>query len=273
LGAFEIEFIGGIDGFTFQPDKTWAYTEPDTEKQFTSYKYLLANLAFRHNISEILSWSINIERDNILQNSINALFGAKTDFLNIKFGPFLGLIDNITIPDAGVIGNLELSVPGIISLLIYGSSTLGSQFDFTSHVYRETAGVKLGFWIDNAIPSFSASIKYLSRQIEESVVVNDTLLRYLFTLELFSKNQAVSGIINMGYQTYKRGYIKDDSEFNDELTSWFAGFGVSWQINRPLCLKAGFEIPLFISASEPMTVTQESLIFSKVYAGLVYTIK
>jgi len=273
LGAIELEVMAGIDSFTFDPDKTWAYSEPDTEKQFTPYIYGLVNIAFRHNISEILNVSVNFERDNVLQNSINALFGAKTDYFNVKFGPFIGFTDDFSIPDAGIIGNLEMSIPGIVSLSISGSSTLGSQYDFTSTNYRETAGIKLGFWIQNAIPSFSANIKYISRQIDESVVIEDTLFRYYFTLELFTKNYGISGFINLGYQTYKRLYRKDGLEYCDELSSWLAGIGVSWQIIRPLCLKAGFEIPLLISATEPMTVTQEPLLSSKIYAGVVYTIK
>jgi len=273
LGAFEIEVMGGMDGFTFQPDKAWAYYDPDAENQFTPYNYWLANIAFRHNISEALNWSVNFERDKILKNSINALFGAKIDYFNVKFGPFLGFIDDFNVPDVGIIGSLELNIPSIVSLSISGSSTLGSQLEFTSSNFRETAGVKLGFWMGNAIPSFSANIKYFSRQVNEFLVIDDTLYRYLFNLELFAKNSNISGYINIGYQTYKKVYKKGSSESSDELSSGFVGVGVIWQINRPFCLKAGFEIPFLVTAVEPMTVEQELLVFSKIYAGLVYTIK
>jgi hypothetical protein len=273
LGAYELEVIGGVNGFTYQPDKTWAYYDPDVENQFMPYKYWLANITFRHNTSETLNWSVSLERDNILKNSINALFGAKTDLFNVKFGPFLGFIDDFAIPDAGIIGNLDLYLPGIISLSISGSSTLGSQFDFTSANYRETAGIKLGFWMENAIPSISANIKFFSRQMNEFLIVEDTLFRYLFTLELFAKNSSVSGFINLGYQTYTKVYRKGRIESSDVLNSGLAGLGVNWQITRPLCLKMGLEVPLFVSATAPMTVIQEPMIFSKFYAGAVYTFK
>jgi hypothetical protein len=271
LGAFELEIIGGVDGFTFQPDKTSAYTEPDKDKQFTPYPFGLINLTFRHNISEILSFCVNFERDNVLQNSINALFGAKTDYFSVKFGPFLGLTDNFNTPDAGITGNMEAAIPGIVFLSIYGSSTLGSKFEYTSDNYRETAGIKLGFWLENAIPSFSANIKSFSR-IDESLVVEDKLFRLLFNMEFYAKNSNVSGYVNLGYQTYTRVYRKGGLEFSDELSSWLTGFGVSWQITQPLCLKAGFEIPFFISAAEPMTIVPEFWSLLKVYAGVVYSI-
>jgi len=273
LGAYEIEVMGGVNGLTFQPDKTWAYYDPNSENQFIPYTYWLFNIAFRHNISESLSWSVSLERDNVLKNSINALFGAKTDYFNVKFGPFIGFIDDFAIPDAGVIGNLDIYIPGIISLSVSGSSSLGSQFEITSPNYRETAGVKLGFWMENVIPSFSANIKFFSRQINEFLVIEDTLFRYLFTLELFAKNSSVSGYINLGYQTYKKVYKKGRTESSDELNSGLAGLGISWQINRPLCLKIGLEVPLFVSATDPMSIAQEPLLFSKFYAGAVYTIK
>jgi len=273
LGAYELEVIGGTNGFTFQPDKTMAYYDPESDNQFVPYMYWLANITFRHNISENLNWSVNFERDNILKNSVNALFGAKTDIFNVKFGPFLGFIDDFAIPDAGIIGNLEINIPGIVSFTISGSSTLGSQYDFTSANYRETAGFKLGFWMDNAIPSLSANIKFFSRQVNDFLVIEDTLYRYLFNLELFAKNTNISGYINMGYQTYKKVYRKNRIESSDELNSWLAGLGISWQVIRPLCIKAGVEVPLFVSATDPMTVNQEPLLFSKIYAGVVYTIK
>jgi len=273
LEAAELEFIVGVDGFTFQPDKTSAYTEPEAENQFLPYTYALVNMSFRHNFSESLNFSVNFERDNLLQNSINAQFGAKTDYFSVKFGPFLGLLDDFSIPDIGIIGNLDLNLPGIVSLSIFGSSTLGSNYEFTSLTYRETAGAKIGFWIGNTIPSFSVKIKYISRQPEESLVIDDMLFKYFFTLELFAKDSNISGFFNMGYQSSKRIYKKGDLEFSDILSSWLAGFGISWQIIDPLCLKAGMEIPFFISAVEPMTATQESLLFSRVYAGVVYSIK
>jgi hypothetical protein len=271
LGAFELEVVGGVDGLTFQPDKTSAYTEPDTDKQFKPYPFGLINITFRHNFSETLNFCVNFEKDNILQNSINAVFGVKTDYFSVKFGPFLGLIDNFNVPDAGITGNMEVTIPGIIFLSIGGSSTLGSKYEYTGDNYRETAGIKLGFWLENAIPSFSVNIKSFSRQIEESLAVEDTLFRFLYNMEFYAKNSNVSGYVNLGYQAYTRVYKRGGLEFSDELNSWLTGFGLSWQVIKPLCLKAGVEMPFFVSATEPMTIEPEFWSLLKIYAGFVYS--
>jgi hypothetical protein len=273
LGAFELEVIGGVDGMTFQPDQTTAYTEPDTDSQFTPYPYWLLNITFRHNISETLDFCVNFERDKVLQNSINAVFGAKTDYFSVKFGPFLGLANHFDIPEAGITGNMELTIPGIVFISLCGSSTLFSSYEYTSNNYRETAGIKLGFWLENAILSFSADIKSLSRQLEESFITEDTMYRFLFDLDFYVKNSTVSGYANIGYQIYKRAYKRGELNFIDELSSWFTGFGINWQVIKPLCIKAGVEIPFFISALEPMTVAQESLLLSRIYAGVIYSIE
>jgi hypothetical protein len=269
--AVELEVIGGVNGLTFNPDKTEVYEEPDAEREFTPNLFGLLNLSVRYDFSETLNFNVNIERDNILQNSINAVFGAKTDYFNFKFGAFLGLTDNFDIPDAGISGNMELIIPGIFLLSLSGSSTLGVQFDYTNN-YRETAGIKIGFWLGNAAVSLCADMKSLSRQEDESLIVSDTLLRFLLNYEFFVKNSNLSGVLYAGYQTYTRSYRIETVEYDDELTSLLAGFEFNWQVTRTLCLKTGVEIPFNITAAQPMIVNPDYLSLLKVYAGFIYSI-
>jgi len=272
LGAFELEISGGFNGLTFKPDKTDAYSEPDTEKEFNYYPFWLANINFRHNISEILSFGVNIERDNILQNSLSAVFGAKTDYINIKFGAFMGLTDKFTRPDAGITGNFELIAAKTLLLSVSGASTLGAQYDFTSDNHRETAGIKLGFFIGNIIPSLSADIKSFSKQVKSDIFTNDILYRYLFNLDFLLKDFNVSGYLNAGYQVYSRAYKKDTLVFTDRLKGYLAGFGLYWH-GKPLGFKIGAEVPFIIYPESPMilTVNKDYLFFSRAYIGFVYT--
>ncbi len=55
LRASELEILGGFNGLTYNPAKTDAYSEPDTESYFLYYPFGLANVNFRHDISEILN--------------------------------------------------------------------------------------------------------------------------------------------------------------------------------------------------------------------------
>jgi hypothetical protein len=273
LKASELEILGGFNGLTYNPDKTDAYSEPDTEKHFTYYPFGLANVNFRHDISEILNFSLNIERDNVLQNSFSTILGVKTDYINVNFGVFAGLTDKFTRPDAGITGNLELIAAEILFLSISGSSTIGTQYSFTSNNARETAGIKLGVWIGNTIPSISAEMKNFSRQVEDNIFTDDTLYRFSFKLDFLIKNTNTSGYVNTGYQVYSRTYKKETLEFTDSLSSYFAGFGLYWQ-SKPLGFKIGAEMPFVITPEAPMTAahfTKDYFLFSKAYAGVVFT--
>jgi len=270
LGAFELEILGGFNGFSFDPYKTDTYSEQDTDKEFTFYPFVLGNINFRQNISDILNFNVNIERDNVLQNSLSALFGVKTDYINVKFGVFLGLTDEFTRPDAGITGNLELILDKTLFLSLSGSSTLGTQYSFTSNNSRETAGIKLGFWAGNVIPSVSADMKSLSKQGENDVFTDDTLYRFLFNLEFLIKNSNVSGYVNGGYQVYSRVSKKETLEFTDSLSAYLAGFGFYWY-GKPLGFKLGVEVPYIIPSKSTMPVSNTYLFFSKAYVGFVYT--
>jgi len=270
LRAFELEVLAGVNGMTFNPNKTDAYTEPDTDKEFISYPYFLTNVNFRHNITEILNFSANIERDNILQNSISAVLGAKTDFINVNFGVFMGLTDKFNKPDAGITGNLELIALKTVYLSLSGMSTLGAQYGFTSGTSREAGKIKLGFSMGSAILSLSSEVKSLSKEIEDGIFTDDILQKYLVNLDFLIKDFNTSGYVNAGYQVYSRVYKKDALEFTDRISAYFAGFGFHWH-HKPWAFKAGFEMPFILSAEFPMTVTKEYLLFSRLYAGIVYS--
>jgi len=270
LEASELEIIGGVDGLSFNPYKTDEYFEPDAENELPYYLYSLGKISFRHNISEVLNFSVNIERDKVLQNSLNVLFGVKTDYINVDFGIFAGLTDKIAVPDAGIIGNLELMVAKIVFLSLSGSSTLGAQYSFTSNNYRETAGVKLGFWLGNAVPSVAADMKTFSKQAEDDISINDTLYRFVFNTDFLIKNTNTTGYFNIGYQVYSRTYKKDMFGATDKLSSYFAGLGL-YLSGKPLGFKIGAEFPFIISPEKPLTIKGEHLFFSKVYAGFVFT--
>jgi len=269
-GASELEILGGFNGLTYNPSKIDAYSEPDTGKVFTYYPFWLANINFRHNISELMNFRLNIERDNILQNSLSTLFGVKTDYINVNFGIFAGLTDKLAIPDAGITGNLELTSEKALFFSVSGSSTLATRYSFTSNNFRETAGVRLGVWIGNTIPSISADMKTFSKHIEGDISTNDTLYKFSFKLDFLVKNTNTSGYVIGGYQIYSRTYKREKIAFTDTLNSYFTGFGLYWY-DKPVGFKIGIEVPFIILPKYPMTAAPTYLLFSKAYAGFVFT--
>jgi len=287
LGASELEVLGGINFLTYKPGQTAAYSEPDeaysesgTEKYFVPFPFWLANINLRLDFSEKMNITLSIERDNILQNTLSALFGLKTDYINVNFGVFAGLPDSLSRPDAGITGNLELIAARTLFFSISGASTLGNQYGFTSSNSRETAGAKLGFWAGDTVPSVSADMKTYSQGGDN---INDVLYRLAFNLDFLIKDTNTSGYLNAGYQVYSRTYkqmllIEETGEqkpiyFTDSLDLFFAGFGFYWY-GKPIGFKLGVEMPLSIHAKpSPMTVSDTAkahFSYIKAYAGFVF---
>lgn len=281
-GASELEILGGINCFTYNPNQIDAYSDPDTENnEFTYFPFVLANVNLRLDFSEKMNIALNIERDNILPNTLSTLFGLKTDYINVNFGVFAGLAELTASPslsDTGITGNLELITARTMFFSISGASSLAN---FTGNNRRETAGARLGFWVGDTSPSISADMKTYSKHGGNS----DVLFRFTLNMDFLIKDTNTSGYINGGYQIYSRTYkekekITEEEEtilitsYTDSLNSCFAGFGFYWY-GKPVGFKIGVEVPFLLSAKpSPMTVSNEIkdyLFFLKAYAGFVFT--
>jgi len=273
LSALEMELTGGVNLMTYHPDRTRAHSEPDNDaNEFSYYPMAVANFKLNGDINDMMGFKINIERDNILQNSLNVIFLAKTDFFKIEFGPFVGLCDSFDTPDAGIIGGIELSLPGIAALSLSGFTSLGTDFDFMSNNHREGLEAGLRLWLPRMIVTASASTRGLSRSKEEEIgtlVRNDDLKRLMLNIDFYSKGSPVVVSIKGGYQIYSRIYNRGNTNIEDKVNSFFGGFDIQVETSSSFKLKAGAEIPFMLSAEEPMTVTPEFLNLSKFTIGFI----
>jgi hypothetical protein len=177
LGALEIELTGGMNNMTFHPDRVTAHSVSINYKKFQNYPYGIGDLHVKGEAHEKMDFDIHLSRDNILQNTLSGRIKTTSDYFNIEFGPFAGMSDELTKPEAGIIGSIQAAYPGIAFLFISGSSSLGAGFDFLSNNTRETAEVKAGLWLPGIIPSFSVNTKSYSRQLEDSTIIRDELTR------------------------------------------------------------------------------------------------
>jgi hypothetical protein len=269
-GALEIGAIGGVDNLTFHPDRVTPHGESVKYKQFQAYPYGFGDLFLKDEISSNVGYNLFISRDNILQNSISAKITTSSDYLNVEFGPFVGINDHFDKPDVGISGAFELAIPGIAFLGFSGSSSLGSKHEFMSKNSRETAQVKLGFWLPNVIPSVSAGTKSYTRRLEDSTEIRDELLRLQGSLDFHGKDIPVIFRLDGGYEVLTRSY-KNEIEITDKIDAIFVGAEVKWQVTQPLRIIAGFELPVKYTAAEPMENPDNMFKLFKAHAGITYT--
>ena len=273
LNALEIELTGGINNMTFHPDRVTPHGESTNYKKFQEYPYGFGDLQIKGEVSDKMDFNVRLSRDNILQNTFIASIKTTSDYFNIEFGPFTGMIDEISKPEAGIIGSIQVAYPGIAFLSFGGSSSLGTSLDFLSANTRETYEAKLGLWLPGVIPSISYSSKKFSKHHEESVVTCDELIRIQISADFFAKNFPIILTVDAGMETLTRTYVRNNyPEKTDELTAVFAGVNVKWQITKPLKLIAGFEIPITFSATAPMQDPDDRFLLYKFSGGISYSV-
>jgi hypothetical protein len=267
-GALELEVLGGVNFMTFDPDRKTAYSG---DEEFKAVFFPVGKIAVSGDLSGSMSFNVTAARDNILLNSLSFSLYNRTDNFRFEFGPFIGMGDDLEVPNIGITGSIEITFPGIAFLSFGGSSSMGLGFDFTSVNSRESAEVKLGLWFPNVIPSVSVNTRSLTTQPQENLALRDTLTRFEISADLFIKNIPVIIRLDAGYEIYTRAYKRGNAESIDELNAWFAGIDAGWQVIKPLRITAGFEIPVFYSATGPMAAPDSLWNIFKATAGIVYT--
>jgi hypothetical protein len=270
LGALELEFTGGINSLTFHPDRVTGHVVSRSHKEFQSYPYILGDIIVRSNSFDKFGYKIHASRDNILRNSLFAQAKTNWEYINLEFGPFVGMedtLESVKKPELGVIGGVELAFPGIVFFSLSGSSTLGSKFDFFSNNTRETGDVKIGFWLPYVIPSLSASIKSYTNRPDDSVEIRDELIRLMISADIYNKNFPFLFRVEAGYEIFSRSYERDGSSVKDELIMIFTGVEAKYQINKMIKVILGFEIPVYGDAVKPMESPIVLSLF-KAYTGV-----
>jgi hypothetical protein len=273
LDALEIEFTGGMNNMTFHPDRVTAHGESVNYKKFQNYPYGFGDLQVKGELSDKMDFNVRLSRDNILQNTLIGSIKTTSDYFNIEFGPFAGMIDELSKPEIGIIGSIQFAYPGIAFLSFGGSSSLGTgNFAFLNSNTRESYEIKVGIWLPKVIPSLSYNSKNYTKHLEDSTVICDELTRIQISADIFTKNFPVILTVDAGMETLTRSYTSDSSsETKDELTAIYAGVNVKWQITKPLKLIAGFEIPVTYSAKAPMKDPDNRFKLYKFSGGISYT--
>jgi len=257
---------------TYHPLKKRAHSDDPEHSKFQAWPFIFGRINLSGDLSESMSFNATIERDNILSNNVSFTFINRTDNFRFEFGPFIGMGDRLETPNVGIIGNIEFTFPGILFFSFGGSATLGAGLDFTSTSSRESAEAKIGFWLPNVIPSFSASTRSLSWQQETNLTLRDTLTRFQLSAEIFFKNLPVIIRVDAGYEIYTRSYKSGNAKpIIDTLNAWYVGLDANIQVSKPLRIKFGLEVPLFYSAVGPMVKPDTLFNIFKANAGIVYT--
>jgi len=269
LGALEIELTEGLDNMTFHPDRAEGVKDSDENKNFKNYLYFFGDLVIQSNSFEKIGFKAQLSRDNILKNTFCGQARANFDYLNMEFGLYAGIEDKFAAPEVGIKGGFELVFPGIIFFSLDGSATLASRLDFFSDNTRETAEVKIGFWLPYVVPSVTASIKAYNKKHDDTVVLRDELIRLLLSADIHIKKFPLQIRIDSGFERYSRTYDtteSSDENLTDRISAIFAGVEAKIQVHKLVKVIVGVEMPVYCFVKGPMNKPPFYTLF-KAYAG------
>ena len=271
LNAQEIELAAGGSNMVFDQERKKPLG--DEEENFSSSFSFLGHISMKDEITDIIGYSVSIEKDQILQNRLGGLMAVSMDYMNLEFGPVMGVFNTYQQPlNIGIQGGVQLAYPGIIFCAFKGSSTIGSQNGITGDNSQITGEVNLGFWLPNVIPVLSISTRSFTKQSDDDLLVRDELTRYQFSADVFSKNVPFTVRIDMGYENLKRSYkYENSSSETDELKALYLGFEGRWRVYAPLSLFFNIEMPVFSWAVRPMKNPDREKTLYRFFAGASWT--
>ncbi len=233
-----------------------------------SFPFVFGNLSAKGDIAKNIGFKAAFSRDAFMQNSVSGMLTADSDYLNLEFGPFIGIIDNAAKLDFGVMGKMQLAYPGIVFFVFSGEASLGSLFDSLDASNREKVEAAIGFWLPNMIPSFTFTSKNYTGY-NENYTDKSKLLRLRGSVDFFEKTFPITLRIDAGYEKLNFSQNKESVEIAGELSAVFAGLETKWRVAPQLIITAGFEMPIIFTATGAVIKPANNFELFKFNAGAV----
>ncbi len=240
LGAMEVELSVGADNMDIN--------KLEGSNSIQSLPFVFGNLSAKGDITKNIGFKAAFARDAFMQNSVSGMVMANSDYLNVEFGPFIGITDKPAQVDFGVMGKMQLAYPGIVFLVFSGEASLGSQFVSSDSSDREKIEAAIGFWLPHVIPSFTFTSKNYTIYNEGSIEQNK-LLRLRGSVDFFGKTFPITLRIDAGYEEIDFSHNDGSVETSGGLSAVFTGFEAKWRVAPQFIITAGFEVPIVFTAT------------------------
>ncbi|MDR2109952.1 MAG: hypothetical protein LBP32_01450 [Spirochaetaceae bacterium] len=249
--ALDLTVVGGLGNMAFDTDRTGSLGAQNQAFQVNYFPFGQVRLAGDY--SNFISFAAAFERDPVLRNRVTTDFGLNIGYFRLNVGPFMGPFntrEKIITP--GLTAGLTLEIPGIFFGSIAAGSTIGTTLRTPGEYLQQTGEITLGFWLPHVISALSVNLRSFSEQEGGDLVIQDELVRYQFSAEVFTKNVPYTVHIDMGYQTLERSYSSAAQSDSDKLKSVFLGFESYVRLNPFVKLILGAEMPVYSWGEKPL---------------------
>jgi hypothetical protein len=278
LFSLDLEIEGGLGNMAFHSgqESLSAGAEAFDPGLYSSFR-----IGVSGELKDYFSFSGGFERDPLLRNRLYASLGIDLEYVSMEIGPVMGLFNAQEQPvNPGFSAALNAEVPGIFFIHLQGSASLGSVLNIEGNYNQKTGDIAAGFWVPYVVCSLNLSSRAFTVQEKANLLTEDSLTRYFFRAEVYTKNVPYTIRVDLGYQNLKRSYSRDLITANniekrrdlDEFKSIFLGLEGTYTVLPGFKLFLGGEAPVYAWSVQPMKDPGKGSVLFRAYAGAAWSI-
>ena len=287
--GLDIGLYGGAGNISFDTGKTELLSDESDPGMFSPLFFPLAR-AVVSGESGIISYEGGFEKNPILRSRLYANIGVDVTFFTMEVGPFFGLFNTEeVIFNPGFTAALGFQVPGIIFAKVSASSSLGVDLEAVGSYTQKTGLVSAGFWVPHVICSLNINTQTYAQKMDINMLAEDSLDRYFFRADVFSKNVPFTVKLDIGYASLKRSYSSKSIEVNeispgvfegkivtaqenDEFRYVYMGLEGTFRISHLFKFYVSGEMPLYSWSVPKMKNPEKNTFFFQAMGGIILTL-
>jgi hypothetical protein len=233
---------------------------------------VLGNAQADFDISETMNLTLSVEHDPILMTRVMPLLGFSYNLISLKVGPFMGFSDiQVVDVNPGISMALDITASGIVFGSLRFDTSMGGGSIVPKEFAQEMWEVKAGFWTPYIIFSIGAQNRSFTEQ-QDAGIYSKEWTRYVFSMDIYQKNNPRTFRIDMGLQKLKWMTYKQPEQLFD-YNSFFLGAEFQWQINYLFKIIIGIEGSVYSwDAQKSIDAQVPSMVLVKANLGTVWTI-
>jgi hypothetical protein len=279
LFALELEITGGLGNVAFDTGRTSSLSAG--EETFDAQLFPLVRAAVSGKLKDYFGFSGGIERDPLLRNRLFASLSIDLDYVSLEMGPVMGLFNSEgQAVNPGFLAGIKAELPGIFFANLEASSSLGSVLDITGNYGHKSADIAAGFWVPYVICSLNFSARTYAVQEKANLLTEDSLTRYFFRADVYTKNVPYTIRVDLGCQNLKRsysGYVINNASLEktvttDEFKSFFLGLEGAYTFSPELRITLGGEFPVYSWSVGPMKSPHKDSFLFRARTGIIWTL-
>jgi hypothetical protein len=279
LWGIDLEISGGLGNMAFDTERESALGSGGGAFEGQVFPAVLVKLSGE--AGNGFYYNGGFEREALLRNRVFANLGIRLDHVNLEIGPVMGLFNSENqVINPGFSAGLGLEFPGIVFVNLRASSSLGNVLNNPGDYLQKSAEISAGFWVPYVVCSFNINTRGFVVEEKANLNIEDSLTRYFFRADIFSKNVPYTCRLDLGYQNLRRSYSSysvsgtrlDRDTQTDEFKALYMGLEFSYTVSPAFKLLLGGEIPVYSWSARPMKDPDKGSLLYKAYAGIILTL-